>query len=152
MPWHGSKVIIGDGPERARLQARFTDARFTGFLHGEALAMHLAAADVLVFPSLTDTFGLVILEAMACGVPVAAYPVTGPIDVVQEGITGALDTDLARAARRALDIDPALCRERALQSGWDACAHEFEGNLVSVQGKGARWRTPARPLTGSVLN
>jgi glycosyltransferase involved in cell wall biosynthesis len=152
MPWHGSKVIIGDGPERAHLQARFAEAHFTGFLHGEALAAHLAAADVLVFPSLTDTFGLVNLEAMACGVPVAAYPVTGPIDVVQEGITGALDADLGRAARRALELDPRPCRERALLSGWDACAHEFEGNLVSCRGPAMTWRSRARPLTGSILS
>jgi hypothetical protein len=71
---------------------------------------------------------------------------------VQEGITGALDTDLGRAARRALELDPRPCRERALQSGWDACAHEFEGNLVSCHGSAKRWRSRARPLTGSVLS
>ena len=88
---------------------------------------------MLVFPSLTDTFGLVNLEAMACGVPVAAFPVTGPIDVVQDGVTGALDTDLARAALRALRIDPQACRQRALQSSWDTCTHEFESNLVACR-------------------
>jgi len=72
----------------------------------------------MVFPSLTDTFGLVNLEAMACGVPVAAYPVTGPIDVIEDGVTGALDNDLARAATRALLVDPAACRKRALRAGW----------------------------------
>jgi glycosyltransferase involved in cell wall biosynthesis len=91
--------------------------------------MHLAASDVMVFPSRTDTFGLVNLEAMACGVPVAAYPVTGPIDVVEDGVTGALDFDLAAAARRALRVDPKACRERALKSGWDVCSRQFEGNL-----------------------
>jgi glycosyltransferase involved in cell wall biosynthesis len=100
----------------------------------------------MVFPSLTDTFGLVNLEAMACGVPVAAFPVTGPIDVVHDGITGALDTDLVRATRRALAIDPRRCRERALKSGWDVCAQEFERNLVLCESSELRWGTPARPL------
>ena len=130
MPWGGSKIVIGDGPERPRLEARHRDAVYLGFRHGEDLAAHLAAADVLVFPSLTDTFGLVNLEAMACGVPVAAFPVTGPIDVVQDGVTGALDADLGKAAQRALAIEPRACRARALQSSWAACTREFEANLT----------------------
>ncbi len=143
MPWCGSKIVIGDGPERARLQSKYPRALYTGFRFGEDLASHLAAADVLVFPSLTDTFGLVNLEAMACGVPVAAFPVTGPIDVVQDGVTGALDNDLARAAERALGLDPKVCRERALQSSWNACTREFEGNLVACR-PGAVTRTVPR--------
>jgi len=130
MAWRGSKVVIGDGPARARLQAQHRDARFLGFRYREELAAHLAAADVMVFPSRTDTFGLVNLEAMACGVPVAAFPVTGPIDVVEDGVTGALDEDLSAAARRALSIDPQACRERALRSGWEVCSREFEANLT----------------------
>jgi glycosyltransferase involved in cell wall biosynthesis len=133
MPWSGTKLVIGDGPERHRLQSQYPEAVYAGFRFGEDLAAHIAAADVLVFPSLTDTFGLVNLEAMACGVPVAAFPVTGPIDVVQDGVTGALDTNLARAAERALRIDPHACRDRALQSSWDACTHEFESNLVACR-------------------
>jgi glycosyltransferase involved in cell wall biosynthesis len=129
MAWTGSKIVIGDGPERPRLEKQYPDATFVGYRFGEDLARHLAAADVMVFPSRTDTFGLVNLEAMACGVPVAAYPVTGPIDVIEDGVTGALDVDLAMAARRALGIDPKACRERALKSGWDVCSREFEGNL-----------------------
>ncbi|MGB6306615.1 MAG: glycosyltransferase family 1 protein [Steroidobacteraceae bacterium] len=138
MEWTGSKIIIGDGPERARLEKQYPGATFMGYRFGEDLAMHLAAADVMVFPSRTDTFGLVNLEAMACGVPVAAYPVTGPIDVIEDGVTGCLDTDLAAAARRALDVDPAACRARALKSGWDVCSREFEGNLE-------RCESPAQP-------
>jgi glycosyltransferase involved in cell wall biosynthesis len=130
MAWSGSKIVIGDGPERARLQAHYPETVFTGFRFGEDLARHLAAADVMVFPSRTDTFGLVNLEAMACGVPVAAYPVTGPIDVIEDGVTGALDEDLSRAAARALNLDPLTCRAHALRSGWDASAREFESNLV----------------------
>ena len=149
MPWQGTKLVIGDGPERQRLQLQYPDAVYAGFRFGEDLAAHIAAADVLVFPSLTDTFGLVNLEAMACGVPVAAFPVTGPIDVVQDGVTGALDTDLARAAQRALRIDPRACRERALRSGWDACTHEFESNLVACRVGAASRSQPSRPATES---
>jgi glycosyltransferase involved in cell wall biosynthesis len=138
MEWHGSKIVIGDGPERTRLQHQYPGVTFAGYRFGEDLAAHLAAADVMVFSSRTDTFGLVNLEAMACGVPVAAYPVTGPIDVVEDGITGALDTDLAAAALRALDIDPKACRDRALKSGWDVCSREFESNLE-------RCEIPAQP-------
>jgi len=129
MPWVGSKIVIGDGPERPRLMKQYPHATFLGYRFGEDLARHLAAADVMVFPSRTDTFGLVNLEAMACGVPVAAYPVTGPIDVIEDGLTGALDSDLAAAALRALEIDPDACREHALKSGWEVCSREFEQNL-----------------------
>src|SRR5579862_162198 len=138
MPWQGSKLVIGDGPERARLQAQYPQAVYAGFRFGADLAAHLSAVDVLVFPSLTDTFGLVSLEAMACGVPVAAFPVTGPIDVVNDGVTGALDTDLARAAARALHMDPAACRARALRSGWSESTRQFEGNLVACRPGSAR--------------
>lgn len=130
MAWQGSKLVVGDGPDRARLEKRYPDAHFTGYRHGEDLARHLAAADVMVFPSVTDTFGLVNLEAMACGVPVAAYPVTGPVDVVEDGVTGALDRDLAAAARRALQASPAACRERARRHDWASCTAEFEANLA----------------------
>ncbi len=98
----------------------------------------------MVFPSLTDTFGLVNLEAMACGVPVAAYPVTGPIDVIEDGVTGALDNDLARAATRALAVDPAACRKRALRSGWDTCAREFESNLAECRPHALAYRSRQR--------
>ncbi len=142
MPWRGTKLVIGDGPERARLASQYPGAVFVGFRYGEDLAAHIAAADVLVFPSLTDTFGLVNLEAMACGVPVAAFPVTGPIDVVQDGLTGALDADLSRAAERALQLDPRACRARALQSSWDACTRQFEANLVACRPAGLARKVP----------
>ena len=119
---------------------------FTGYRFAQELARHLAAADVMVFPSRTDTFGLVNLEAMACGVPVAAYPVTGPIDVIEDGVTGALDVDLGAAARRALKLDPQVCRAHALRSGWDVSTREFEGNLApcgSIEAEQAPCRTSA---------
>jgi glycosyltransferase involved in cell wall biosynthesis len=130
MPWEGSKLLIGDGPERPRLQARYPQAVFVGYQHGEQLARHIAAADVMVFPSLTDTFGLVNLEALACGVPVAAFPVTGPIDVIEDGVTGALDWNLAQAARRALHASPQTCVANALRWSWERCTEEFELHLV----------------------
>jgi glycosyltransferase involved in cell wall biosynthesis len=146
MDWSGSKLVIGDGPERARLAVRHPLVRFAGFRFGVELAQHLAAADIMVFPSRTDTFGLVNLEAMACGVPVAAYPVQGPRDVIQDGITGALDENLAQAALRALALRPEDCRAQALVSGWEQCTREFESNLVP-----ARKRSHAHRAQGAQL-
>lgn len=121
----GSKAVIGTGPDLERLRRRHPRARFLGQKLGEDLAAHLAAADVLAFPSRTDTFGIVMLEAMACGVPVAAYPVPGPLDVVRDGETGVLDEDLGRAVRAALALDPAACVEWAARWSWRRCAQRF---------------------------
>jgi glycosyltransferase involved in cell wall biosynthesis len=126
----GSKLVVGDGPEAANLKRRYPDALFAGYRQGEDLAAHIAACDVFVFPSRTDTFGLVMLEAMACGVPVAAYPVTGPVDVVVDGVSGVLDEDLGRAALAALALDPAACRARALAHSWEACTRQFLAALA----------------------
>ena len=125
----GTKLVIGDGPARPSLQAKFPAAHFVGYKFGAELATHLAATDVFVFPSRTDTFGLVLLEALACGVPVAAYPVTGPIDVIENGATGVLDEDLRAAALAALRLDPARCRAFALAHTWEAATKQFVGNL-----------------------
>tara|TARA_B100000446_G_C10548626_1_gene339383 strand:- start:411 stop:764 length:354 start_codon:yes stop_codon:yes gene_type:complete len=94
LPLFGKKVVVGDGPDLEKMREEYPNVLFTGYKKGTELAQFYAMADVFVFPSKTDTFGLVMLEAMACGTPVAAYPVSGPIDIVQEGITGALDEDL----------------------------------------------------------
>jgi glycosyltransferase involved in cell wall biosynthesis len=128
--WPGTKVIVGDGPARRELQAKYPAARFVGYKFGEELAAHVAAADVFAFPSRTDTFGLVLLEAMACGVPVAAFPVTGPIDVVTAGVTGALDDDLHAAAIAALNLDPVQCRAYALEHTWEAATRQFLSHLA----------------------
>jgi glycosyltransferase involved in cell wall biosynthesis len=128
----GTKVVVGDGPDRAWLSRRYPEAVFTGYRHGEDLAAHVAAADVFVFPSRTDTFGLTMLEAMACGVPVAAYPVTGPKDVIEDGVTGALDEDLGAAIERALRLDPADCLEHARGRTWQACADDFLAHLAPL--------------------
>lgn len=128
----GTKVVVGDGPLMDSLKTRYPDTVFTGYKKGEELARHVAAADVFVFPSLTDTFGLVLLEALASGVPVAAYPVTGPIDVILDEAVGCLDTDLAKAATTALEKDPAACRAYAEGYSWRACADLFFGNLAPM--------------------
>ena len=125
----GTKVVVGDGPQRAELQRRFHDTVFVGALEGESLAAHYASADVFVFPSRTDTFGLVLIEALACGVPVAAYPVPGPLDVIGESGAGALDEDLGRAVRRALTLDRETARAHALTFTWRRSAENFLNNL-----------------------
>jgi glycosyltransferase involved in cell wall biosynthesis len=126
----GSKVIIGDGPDRERLVKAYPDCHFLGYKFGRDLARHVAGADVFVFPSRTDTFGIVMLEAMACGVPVAAYPVTGPIDVVQPGTTGCLDTDLTSACSRALELNRQDCRQYAEGRSWGRSTRQFVSNLA----------------------
>ncbi|MGB5628765.1 MAG: glycosyltransferase family 1 protein [Woeseiaceae bacterium] len=126
----GSKVIIGDGPDRERLEAAYPDVLFLGYKFGRDLARHVAGADVFVFPSRTDTFGIVMLEAMACGVPVAAYPVTGPVDVVRHGITGCLSTDLKTACLRALELDSRDCRQYAETCTWTRSTRQFIDHLA----------------------
>ena len=128
----GSKVVVGDGPQLAELKRRFPAAHFLGRHEGLSLARCYASADVLVFPSLTDTFGLVLLEALASGVPVAAFPVTGPVDVVGEAPVGRLDRDLRKAALACLDIPRAACRDYALSFTWQATARQFLENLAPI--------------------
>ncbi|BDG75266.1 GDP-mannose-dependent alpha-mannosyltransferase [Roseomonas fluvialis] len=128
----GTKVVVGDGPARAGLMARFPDVHFTGYRDNGALARSYAGADVFVFPSRTDTFGLVLLEALASGTPVAAFPVTGPMDVVADPRVGALDKDLRAACLRALTADRAACRAHAEAWSWDACAAQFRSALVPL--------------------
>ncbi len=121
----GSKVVVGDGPDLDMLKERYPEVLFTGAKFGKELASWVAAADVFVFPSKTDTFGLVLLEAMACGVPIAAYPVTGPNDVVTDGVTGILNEDLAEAITIALHLNPQDCIDYAKQHSWRKCSEVF---------------------------
>lgn len=139
----GTKLVIGDGPARRSLQAQFRATQFVGYKFGAELAAHLAAADVFVFPSRTDTFGLVLLEALACGVPVAAYPVTGPIDVIENGATGVLNEDLRIAALAALQLNPTHCRAFALAHTWEAATQQFLGNLAPREAEAAVGRALA---------
>lgn len=125
----GTKYVVGDGPQLDELKRKYPDVRFAGMREGEELAKYFAAADVFVFPSRTDTFGLVLLEAMASGVPVAAYPVPGPLDVVNQSGAGVLDDDLGKAVEEALTIPAETCRAHALKYSWDASFDQFEGNL-----------------------
>lgn len=125
----GTKVVIGDGPARESLARRYPDAKFLGPKTGEDLVRHYAAADVFVFPSKTDTFGLVMLEALACGVPVAAFPVRGPCDVIGDAPVGALREDLSEACARALEISREACRSYAMTRSWRACTEQFLSNL-----------------------
>ena len=125
----GSKVVVGDGPQLDDQQRKHPKVLFTGAKQGEELAAHYSAASVFVFPSRTDTFGLVLLEALASGVPVAAYPVPGPLDVIGNSPAGILGEDLAAAARAALSIPGELCRAHALAFSWEACTRQFLGNL-----------------------
>lgn len=127
----GTKIVVGDGPARASLEARYPDARFLGAMFGSELASAYAAADVFVFPSRTDTFGLVMIEALACGVPVAGFPVTGPIDVVTPE-TGALSEDLDAAIAEALTRDRKACAAYGRTFTWEASAAQFFAGLCPL--------------------
>jgi glycosyltransferase involved in cell wall biosynthesis len=126
----GTKVVVGDGPARAELEARYTEAKFLGQRTGAELAALYRSADVFVFPSRTDTFGLVLLEALASGVPVAAYPVQAPLEIVGEAAVGALDEDLRSACLNALAVPGEDCRAFALTRSWRACAEQFLVNIA----------------------
>jgi glycosyltransferase involved in cell wall biosynthesis len=128
----GTKIVIGSGPEEPMLRRRFPQAKFLGLLENGALAAHVAAADVFVFPSRTDTFGVVQLEALASGVPIAAFPVTGPKDVVGGNPVGVLNEDLRTACLEALRIPRETCRAFALKFSWENSARQFIGHVRKV--------------------
>ena len=128
----GTKLVVGDGPALERLEAKHPEVRFVGAKRGMDLARHYVCGDVFVFPSRTDTFGLVLLEALASGVPVAAYPVPGPVDVIGQSGCGVLDEDLGRAVTRALAIPRERCRAYAGHFSWRRCAEQFLGHLQPI--------------------
>jgi hypothetical protein len=143
----GSKWVVGDGPLLVRLKEQYPQVYFAGVLPQAELARFYRAGDVFVFPSLTDTFGLVLLEAMACGTPVAAYPVAGPLDVVGDSGAGALDWDLQAACLKALTLDRAHVRAVAERYSWAAAARQFEANLHPNSGV-----APVRQVLAEVEN
>jgi 1,2-diacylglycerol 3-alpha-glucosyltransferase/glucuronosyltransferase len=148
----GRKVLTGGGPKLAELSKAFPDALFTGPKHGEELAEIYASADVFVFPSLTDTFGLVLLEALASGVPVAAFPVSGPKDVIADPAAGVLSHNLGEAALAALRLDPASARSHAMNFSWDQSAAQFLENVLAanqvIPQRRRRWRKKDGPVGG----
>jgi glycosyltransferase involved in cell wall biosynthesis len=125
----GTKVVVGDGPQLEELKSKFPEVHFAGVQKGKNLAAHYSGADVFVFPSRSDTFGLVLLEALASGLPVAAYPVTGPVDVITSDKAGCLNEDLQEAVLTALTLSPADCVEFAKTYSWRASAEQFFSNL-----------------------
>lgn len=131
----GEKCVVGDGPEREALAAAYPQTRFLGYRHGQALAQCYAEASVLVFPSRTDTYGLVMLEALACGTPVAAFPVAGPLDVLVAGQTGVMDEDLREACLQALLLDRQVCAEQAARQSWRVSALEFMARQYRLDGE-----------------
>lgn len=142
----GEKQVVGDGPQREELQARYPQVKFLGYRHGEALAAAYRQASVLVFPSRTDTYGLVMLEALACGTPVAAFPVPGPLDVLETGGTGVMAEDLRAACLGALELDRRHCAERAAQQSWRASAQEFLARQPLLGGEPCLELEPAAEL------
>jgi glycosyltransferase involved in cell wall biosynthesis len=129
----GTKLVVGDGPARAALEQKYPKAVFLGARHGEELAEIYAAAGIFVFPSKTDTFGLVLLEALASGLPVAAFPVTGPRDVIGAAPVGVLNDDLRLACLEALKISPQACLEFAARHTWQASARAFVEHALNAR-------------------
>jgi glycosyltransferase involved in cell wall biosynthesis len=140
----GTKYVVGGGPDLETLRKKYPAVHFTGYQVNGALARHVAAADVFVFPSRTDTFGLVVIEALACGVPVAAFPVQGPVDIIENGVTGWCDEDLRTAALKALATrNPARCREESLKYTWGACTQQFLAHITASRHAATATSEPA---------
>ncbi len=126
----GTKIVVGDGPQLDELKKKYPEAQFVGRKQGEDLTAHYRSADVLVFPSMTDTFGNVMIEALACGTPVAAFPVTGPVDVLSDPKAGILDADLNVAVRKALTLDRADALAHSKNFTWSHTTDQFASWLV----------------------
>jgi glycosyltransferase involved in cell wall biosynthesis len=144
----GSKLVVGDGHLLSEMRRRYPKVYFAGRQEGEALVAHYASADVFVLPSRTETFGLVLLEAMACGLPVAAMPVPGPLDVIGNSGAGALDWDLRTAAMAALDIPHEICRSHAMRFSWHTSTEQFLSHVVPIREPPASPRVGGGPCAG----
>jgi glycosyltransferase involved in cell wall biosynthesis len=145
----GSKFVVGDGPARASLERQYPSVVFFGYRKGQELGEIYASADLFVFPSKTDTFGVVVIEALASGLPVAAYPVTGPADILTSKKFGALDHDLGKAVERALTTsDPEACAAEGRKYTWENCTEQFLANLVPIRGWGGE---TVEPVGKSIL-
>lgn len=131
------KIVVGDGPDRKRLQSTYADIEFKGYRSGKDLVREYAQADCLVFTSKTDTFGLVLIEAMACGTPVASYPATGPLDVVRDGVSGTLNWNLEQAVSQALLLDRDVVRSESMEFSWESVAKNF-AQVNNIQHSEAR--------------
>jgi len=130
----GTKLVIGDGPDRMKLEEKYgKENKFVGYKHGQELVDWMSLADVFVFPSRTETFGLVVVEALACGISVAAHNVMGPRDIITEGKDGFLDEDLRAAALKCLELSPANCRNKAEQYSWECSTESFLKNLFFIR-------------------
>ena len=145
----GEKWVVGDGPAMAEMKSRFPDTIFHGAKPMEELPAYYNHADVFVFPSATDTFGLVLLEAMGCGLPVAALPVTGPLDVIGDSAAGVLDHDLKHAAEQALGIPRCSARAHAERFSWPAATRLFENNLVNIRDRDHTYHIDDNPYKGN---
>jgi glycosyltransferase involved in cell wall biosynthesis len=127
-----TKIMVGDGPKLKEYQEKYSDVHFVGFKRGEELAYYYQQADVFVFPSRWDTFGLVMIEAMACGTPVAAYPVQGPLDVIDDGLTGYMRDDLRSAVDLCLGLDRNKVYNQSLRWSWERAWEIFRDNLIEI--------------------
>ena len=127
----GRKIQVGDGPELATYKDLYPDVEFVGAKRGRELAEFYEQASVMVFPSVKDTFGVVIIESMSCGTPVAAYPVTGPIDIIEDGVTGVMNSDLEIAAIHCLTLDRKVVAENSKKFTWEAATELFVKSLIA---------------------
>jgi len=132
LQWEFDIVIVGDGPYRRELEQRMPNARFVGYKTGKELADYYQQADVFLFPSKTDTFGLVMIEAMSLGTPVAAYPVRGPLDVIEQNVTGVMNDNLYQAVKACLELDRDQVKSSSEKWSWENCWRIFRDNLISV--------------------
>jgi glycosyltransferase involved in cell wall biosynthesis len=148
----GTKVMVGDGPDRDRLQRKYPGVVFAGLKEGAALAAFFASADVFVFPSLTDTFGLVLLEAISSGTPVAAFDVTGPRDVIEHGVNGLLGPDLRQSFFACLNLDRETVQRSSLKWSWPQCAQVYLDNFHWLNGPPAPWPETGGPKPDGRLN